>query len=500
MDITGGLSELPLHDAYVVPQEKITPLDDLWNHIHSLKEELSSMDALNTRINIELARCQDILRQHPELIGKSDVHPPPWSTKPHLMAPLIYAYDNRVLELESFVDARDQHVKQLTDELRALTVDLTSMKQELKNRAVKIKNFIQERQENKCFCSSSDSNLKKVIEERANLLVTQNAMLLEERQALLTSYTNTKKRLDRILEEREAETTPPVHFHDTLNKLRNDNLALQSTLSRLISESADQCVSFEKQSEERQKNEVELKNRISELEAALSLAALDLEAAGINQNSSNVNSKTSHSPSKSDHNNSRLEITILKDSIHELSTQLSHVQQHLTVSEKARFDAEMKVDDLTRLNSSLESQLSQVRLRAEKGAEESLEGVKIMENLRLEKEKMRRQVEEAEKRHAIEIEKIHALLAAERRSMEQKMQTLEDAHIKNTESLRQKIANLEENEERLITSRNNLERDSKAMSADKDALNARIELYRAEAERAKRGMIGQQSPTLSINR
>lgn len=501
MEITGGLSELQLNDAYVLPNEKLTPVEDLWNHIHTLKEELNAMAVFNVRVNTELARYQELVTQYSiEHKTLPQATPPPWSTKPHLLAPLINAYDNRIQEFDAIVESRDQQVKQLVDEIKTLTIETTSQKQELKQRAFKIRQLLQDKQDGHTNGTSGGSmnNLAKILEERATLLANQNAILIEERNTALQAHVTIKRRLDRILEDREVENTPSAQMVENLNRLRSENGSLSNQLTKLMSDAADHLASEEKLSVElmkSQSHEIEMQQKVSELENALQLAATELEqhqqinlelvknSPHLDINLSTIGTQKRNVP------NTKLELALVKDSLNETTERNTELMELLERSDKNKREFEIRNEELTRFCKSLESQLTQARARAERAVEESLGAARITEDLRTEKEKLRRQIEDAETRHAASSERLHASLAQERRDMELRQLSLEEEHKRSTQTLRERLQILEESLSKVTASNSELERDLKRVSSDRDSMNSRLEMYRQEAERARQQII-----------
>lgn len=174
--------------------------EDFKQKLSELQLEVDALRDQNKRLNKELRRYQIAMgsdaKKGPELPDESL---PPWAYNAIYLSPLLMAYDNRIQELESALSRSRRELEELGEKSQRLTNENLTLREEMERRwremLEKQKNDIEGTGISMAFFSEE----KQEMQERLDLLSTENNMLLEQVEALK----NNNDYLEKISRDRE---------------------------------------------------------------------------------------------------------------------------------------------------------------------------------------------------------------------------------------------------------------------------------------------------------
>ena len=99
-------------------------------------QDLRDMKDYNERISKELRRYQAARPSAPAARPEDDMPLPPWATNMQMMSPLLFAYEERIAELEAVVErsvSLAEHSQALTKENDTIRAELQERTEQLRN-------------------------------------------------------------------------------------------------------------------------------------------------------------------------------------------------------------------------------------------------------------------------------------------------------------------------------------------------------------------------------
>ena len=184
-------------------------------HFVSLQRENEDLKDLNCRLNRELRRVQ--LSSTKELTkpieGPLDESVPPWAANAVFLSPLLLAYDNRIHELESNLDRARQNSEELMESIKRITAENTALREEMERRWREMLEKEKKGLDGGYMSLGFHAEEKNELQERLDLLSTENTLLLEQLEAL-------KKRneyLEALAKDRDDTAEKYVYQYKQLN-------------------------------------------------------------------------------------------------------------------------------------------------------------------------------------------------------------------------------------------------------------------------------------------
>ena len=181
----------------------------------SLQRENEDLKDLNLRLNRELRRHQlssSKEMQKPQE-GPLDDSIPPWAANAVFLSPLLLAYDNRIHELESSLDRSRQNIEELVESTKRLTSENIALREEMDRRWREMLEKEKKSLDGGYIGFGFHIEEKNELQERLDLLSTENTLLLEQLEAL-------KKRneyLEVLAKERDETAEKYVYQFKQLN-------------------------------------------------------------------------------------------------------------------------------------------------------------------------------------------------------------------------------------------------------------------------------------------
>ncbi|CAG9312251.1 unnamed protein product [Blepharisma stoltei] len=190
--------------------------------IASLQRENDDLHDLNNRLNQELRRYQ--INQSQELPAQSDllVDPsiPPWAANTVFLSPLLLAYDNRIHELESALERAKLNLIDIGEHTKRLTAENSSLREEMDRRWHEMLERERKELESSGIGAAFYLEEKNEMQERLDLLSTENNLLLEQLEALKTR----NELLERVAKDRDEAAEK---YGSQLKQLISDHRNLQ---------------------------------------------------------------------------------------------------------------------------------------------------------------------------------------------------------------------------------------------------------------------------------
>merc|ERR1719171_1191525 len=98
-------------------------------------QELKDMKDYSERVTKELRRYQAARPSAPPARPEDDLPLPPWATNMQMMSPLLFAYEERIAELEAVVERSVN----LAEQSQALTRENDALRAELQERTEQLR-------------------------------------------------------------------------------------------------------------------------------------------------------------------------------------------------------------------------------------------------------------------------------------------------------------------------------------------------------------------------
>lgn len=189
--------------------------DNVKEQLISLQRENEDLKDLNSRLNRELRRLQlgsskDLIKP---LEGPLDDSIPPWAANAVFLSPLLLAYDNRIHELEANLDRARQNSEELVESIKRITVENSALRDEMERRWREMLEKEKKSLDMGSYGFGFHIEEKNELQERLDLLSTENTLLLEQLEAL-------KKRteyLEVLAKERDETAEKYVYQFKQLN-------------------------------------------------------------------------------------------------------------------------------------------------------------------------------------------------------------------------------------------------------------------------------------------
>jgi chromosome segregation ATPase len=185
------------------------------DQVISLQRENEDLKDLNLRLNRELRRLQlsNSKDQPRPAEVPIDDSIPPWAANAVCLSPLLLAYDNRIHELETSLDRSRQNLEELLETTKRLTNENTVLREEMERRWREMLEKEKKNLDGGFVGFGFHVEEKNELQERLDLLSTENTLLLEQLEAL-------KKRneyLEALAKERDETAEKYVYQYKQLN-------------------------------------------------------------------------------------------------------------------------------------------------------------------------------------------------------------------------------------------------------------------------------------------
>ena len=181
----------------------------------TLQRENEDLKDLNIRLNRELRRLQ--LTSSKEITKPietpMDDSIPPWAANAVFLSPLLLAYDNRIHELEANLDRARLNSEELVETIKRITAENTALRDEMERKWREMLDKEKKSVDGSYFGFGFHAEEKNELQERLDLLSTENMLLLEQLEAL-------KKRneyLEVLAKERDETAEKYVYQYKQLN-------------------------------------------------------------------------------------------------------------------------------------------------------------------------------------------------------------------------------------------------------------------------------------------
>lgn len=148
---------------------------DLREQVVQLQAEKQQLQDYAERVTRELRRYQHS-RPPPAAKPEDDAPLPPWTTNMQMMSPLLFAYEERIGELEAVIERSVA----LAEQVQALTKENDTLRVELHERTVQVRN----QQVIAPFRDLEDKEKPDEVQELYRLSVEQNEALAQQNQLL----------------------------------------------------------------------------------------------------------------------------------------------------------------------------------------------------------------------------------------------------------------------------------------------------------------------------
>jgi len=414
----GGPAGLELASGDVSLQEQVL----------RLTQEKRELKDYAERITRELRRYQQA-RPSPAPQAEDELPLPPWATNMQMMSPLLFAYEERIAELEAVVERSVSLAEQaqlLTKENDALRAELQERTEQLRNLQLvtPLQDFV-----------AKDGDEAQELQQLYKLSVEQNEALAQQNQLLKLQVERMQHALSSTHHQAQQLQVQYQHGVQAQAKDRDrvDTLARQrSAAERRLEEVTGELVE-EVRAREHLQGEVDSLNQ-----------EVHLQGQSLTFYKKSYEDRCTSASDEEGRLQAELERIAdsersLKHRLGSLEQELAEVTEHLFASRRENESTKQEAEQILRLMESIEARLKDISARHEKAQRELNDKDRMLGDLQMQRDgwgtseqTLKRQIERLEGRLSTELD-------AAKRQREVECANLQDSHRRILSEMDEKL-------------------------------------------------------------